>query len=65
MNNKKIKLHWLLMIAAVLLVLIFFVIFTITGIDAPAAKVGLIMTGAATDDGWNGMHYNGVEFAHW
>ncbi len=63
MNNKKIKLHWLLMLAAVLLVLIFFVIFTITGRDTPAAKVGLIITGAATDDGWNGMHYNGVEAA--
>lgn len=51
----------ILLIAAIVLVVLIIVMLIVTGKDmSSATKVGLIMTGNATDSGWNGMHYSGV-----
>ena len=51
----------ILLIAAIVLVVLIIVILVVTGMDMTSAtKVGLIMTGNASDSGWNGMHYSGV-----
>ncbi len=60
MKNKS---HWLLVVAAILLMIIIVFIFTINFTKEPPIKVGLILTGSTTDDGWNGMHYQGVSSA--
>ena len=50
-----------MLIAAVIVTVLIVVILVVTGMDMTSAtKVGLIMTGNATDSGWNGMHYSGV-----
>ena len=63
MKSNKVR-QWLLLICAVVVLAVIFVIMTVTGSDMSAApRVGLVMTGNATDSGWNGMHYSGVSSA--
>ena len=63
MKNKKNKQYWLLIFAAVILVVMIVLIFTINAKKNTVEKVGLIITGSCADDGWNGMHYQGVASA--
>ncbi len=63
MKNSKNKQQWLLILAAVILVLILVFIFGINAKKEDTIKVGLILTGMTTDEGWNGMHYQGVSSA--
>ena len=60
MNKHKLKQGILLIAAAVILVAVFVVIAVFGSGSDTAFKVGLILTGEADDDGWNGVHYNGV-----
>ncbi len=63
MKNNKVR-QWPLIVCAVVVLAVIFVIMTVTGSDMSAApRVGLVMTGNATDSGWNGMHYSGVRSA--
>lgn len=62
-NNHKNKHHWLLVLAVVILIAIIVLIFTINKKQKETVKVGLILTGMTTDEGWNGMHYQGVSSA--
>ena len=60
MDKHKLKQGILLASAAVVLIAVI-VMIAISGAGSSAAlKVGLIITGEADDDGWNGVHYNGV-----
>lgn len=63
MKSSKVKQYWLLGVAAAILVIIIVLIVTIGSDRGPTVKVGLILTGSAADDGWNGMHYQGVSSA--
>lgn len=47
----------------VILVIIFVFIATIGIKKTPVQKIGLIITGSAEDEGWNGMHYQGAQWA--
>ncbi len=62
MKNRN-KQYWLLVLAAVLLITIIVSIFAINTQKDSDVKIGLIITGSITDDGWNGMHYQGVSSA--
>lgn len=62
MKNRN-KQYWLLVLAAVLLIIIIVSIFAINTQKDSDVKIGLIITGSITDDGWNGMHYQGVSSA--
>lgn len=63
MKNSKNKQQWLLILAAFILILIFIFIFGINKKKEDTVKIGLILTGMSTDEGWNGMHYQGVSSA--
>jgi len=63
MKNSKNKSYLLLILAAILLIGIIIFIFTINSPKESMVKVGLILTGSSSDDGWNGMHYQGVKYA--
>ncbi len=64
MSEKKgFKQGWLLVAAGVVLVVVIALILLI-GLDISAKpKIGFVMTGAADDAGWNGLHYSGVSSA--
>lgn len=63
MRNRKNKQSILPVLAGVVLIIIILFIMT-TGVSRDSQiKVGLIITGAIEDDGWNGMHYQGVQYA--
>ncbi len=60
MNKHKLRQVILLISAAVVLVSVILLI-AVTGAEKNSSpKIGLIITGEATDSGWNGVHYNGV-----
>ena len=63
MKTSKVKPYWLLILAAVVLVVIIVLIFTIGSDKDEVTKVGAIFTGSVADDGWNGMHYQGLSYA--
>ena len=63
MKNSKIRQHWLLAFAGIILVIVFAVIFGINAKKEDDVKIGLILTGKISDEGWNGMHYQGVNSA--
>lgn len=51
----------ILLIAAVAVLALIITILVVVGMDVRSApKIGLVMTGSASDSGWNGMHYSGV-----
>lgn len=55
------KLNKLLIAAAVLIFAAIVLLLGFVGTsDGARVKIGLIMTGSVSDDGWNGMHYSGV-----
>ncbi len=63
MNNEHKKLPLLLVLAGTIILTII-ITFVVMGLDlSEKHKVGLIITGSTHDDGWNGMHYTGVEAA--
>lgn len=65
MNNKKIRII-LVTLAAVVLAVIMSVIFVGAGNrneKTPVIKVGFIMSGDTTENGWNGLHYDGIKKA--
>ena len=63
MKNSKLRQGLLLVMAAIVLVIMIVFIIT-TGYDRNSApKIGVIITGSINDDGWNGMHYQGVSYA--
>lgn len=63
MKNEPKKFPVLLVLAGLILVTII-ATFIVMELDLSGkSKVGLIITGSAQDDGWNGMHYEGVEKA--
>ncbi len=54
----------MLLVAAALVLLAVIVLIAVFGFKADKElKVGLILTGSATENGWNGVHYNGVVYA--
>uniref|UniRef100_UPI0040571FCA BMP family ABC transporter substrate-binding protein n=1 Tax=Acetatifactor sp. TaxID=1872090 RepID=UPI0040571FCA len=60
MKNSKLKQVLPLVLAAIIL-LIILVLIMMTGYDKKnMPKVGVIITGAIDDEGWNGVHYQGV-----
>ncbi len=60
MDNHKLRQIILLVLAGVVIALLILLI-TTTGFEKDdRPKVGLILTGEASDDGWNGAHYKGV-----
>ncbi len=63
MNDVKNKRYILLIAAAILLMIIIVLIFTINLKKEEKVKIGLILTGSIADEGWNGMHYQGVSSA--
>ena len=59
MGSKLSKRHLLYVVILVLLVVVLVV--ALAGLRLTSQqKVGFIITGAATDDGWNGMHVSGI-----
>ena len=60
MDKHKLKQSILLISAAVILAAVFVMIAVFGAGSDTALKVGLILTGQSDDDGWNGVHYNGV-----
>lgn len=61
--NSKTRQRLLLLAAVVVMTLIIVILF-MTGKDVTSStRVGIILTGNASDSGWNGMHYNGVASA--
>ena len=61
-NNKKRQ--WLLLASAAVVLVIIIIILIVVGMDfRSTTRIGLIMTGNASDSGWNGMHYSGVKVA--
>lgn len=63
MRNSKIRQNGLLFLATLLLVIIIIFIMTTGSTKDSETKIGMIFTGAIMDDGWNGMHYQGVSYA--
>ncbi len=59
-NNHKLRQSLLLISAVVVLASIILFITTIGFEKDNSHKIGLIITGQTTDNGWNGVHYNGV-----
>lgn len=60
MKNNKLR-QRLLLTAAIIVMISLIVILIVTGMDINSApKVGLVMTGKASDSGWNGIHYSGI-----
>lgn len=54
------KRHWLLVAASCIVVAVFLLVM-LTGRELSSKpKIGFIMTGSVTDDGWNGQHYSGI-----
>lgn len=65
MKNSRIK-YVLLFLAAIVFVLIMLIIFFVGGSKKTkenSIKVGFIMSGASTEEGWNGLHYEGIKTA--
>lgn len=63
MKNKKIA-SKILFIAAVVIVVVIFVLIYFAGNEKKQKlKIGFIMSGEATEQGWNGLHYNGIKEA--
>ena len=62
MKTSKVKPYWLLILAAVVLAVIIVLIFTVGSDKDEVIKVGAIFTGSVADDGWNGMHYQGLSY---
>lgn len=63
MKNKKM-ITSLLLVSAILLFLMIIVIIVMTGFkQEEKLVVGFVMTGTATEDGWNKLHYNGIKEA--
>lgn len=50
-------------VVGIILVVIIVFIATTGMKKAPVPKIGFVMTGSTEDGGWNGMHYQGVEWA--
>lgn len=63
MKKSRVQPYWLLILAAVVLVIIIVIIFTVGSDKGEVTKVGVIFTGSVEDEGWNGMHYQGVSYA--
>lgn len=63
MKNNKIRQGLLLGMAGIVLIILIVLITTMGHKSASLPKVGFVMTGAASDGGWNGMHYQGVDYA--
>ncbi len=63
MNNSKRMQILLLVFGAFLLVGIIVFILTTGYRKDSVMKIGLILTGSIEDEGWNGMHYQGVRYA--
>lgn len=65
MKNKKLK-NILLILAVVIFVVTVLVIITFEGRgkkEDDVIKVGFVMSGSASEEGWNGLHYEGVSTA--
>ena len=66
MKNKKIK-KLLLFSTVAILGLIFIIILTFSGKadskDKAGIKLGFVMSGHSREDGWNGLHYDGIKQA--
>jgi len=65
MKKSRMK-YVLLALAAIVLALILFLIFFVAGhkkVEDESIKVGFIMSGASTEHGWNGLHYEGIQAA--
>lgn len=62
-NNKKYR--WILLAAGgVVILLIFFLLLGYKGEEKEhQEKIGFILSGGATEEGWNGMHYRGMKAA--
>lgn len=63
MRSSKGTQRILLVLAVIVLIFIIVFIATTGYRRASVPKVGLIITGEVADDGWNGMHYQGVSYA--
>lgn len=63
MKTDKNRLFGLLIPTGMILVVIFAVIFGINAKKEDDIKIGLILTGKTSDEGWNGAHYQGVRTA--
>lgn len=63
MKSSKIRQRLLLVLMAVLLVIIAGIIVMTGQKRNEVPKIGLIITGTVSDEGWNGVHYQGVSYA--
>ncbi|MBQ6814525.1 MAG: BMP family ABC transporter substrate-binding protein [Lachnospiraceae bacterium] len=63
MKNKKRTQALLLGLVAVIVIIIIVIIALLGQENEDAPKVGLVITGSIDDDGWNGVHYQGVLYA--
>lgn len=62
--NKGKRLRILVLLGAVAVVLIILLSIALMGKEkSKVTKIGFIMSGAGSETGWNGMHYNGVKGA--
>ena len=66
MKTKNIK-YILLILATLIFVLTLVIILTFKGKakkeDSSTIKVGFVMPGYSTEEGWNGLHYDGIASA--
>ncbi len=63
MKNNRLLKYLLIIAGAVVIILIMVIIFT-TGMEKKnALRVGFIMTGTTTEEGWNKLHYDGIKEA--
>ncbi|MBO5354012.1 MAG: BMP family ABC transporter substrate-binding protein [Lachnospiraceae bacterium] len=63
--EKSKKYRWLLLVAATLVLVVIFLLLSgiLSDREGEKHKVGFILSGGATEDGWNGMHYRGMKSA--
>lgn len=62
-KTNKMRQYILLILAVAILLLIFGFIYLVGYQKNTVPKIGLIITGACEETGWNGAHYQGVKYA--
>lgn len=61
--GKSRKYRSLLLVAGLAIIVLLFFLLSDVGKQDKKEKVGFVLTGSATEDGWNGMHYQGMKSA--
>ena len=63
MKNKKYRI-WLIIAGIIIIVLLFVMLIGFgRGLWGEKEKIGFVLSGSASEEGWNGMHYQGMKAA--